>query len=280
MFQAAAAGRWACRSAPAGARHRQQLLQQQARPRSDEGFVERFRRHAEAGVARGARVAAGLAAPVPPVDRQWGWAVENTPGSDCVVVRRRDEAENVEVHVKAELKVQDLTRHGGTCAEVFPLTLLVTTETGCLRFDCVSADCTLRILTSQAFPLQTPETPDPVEMLQLQAAFGLDADSEARRGEVYHLPSWDNLPDDLLAAFQRFLAELGVTPEFLEYVAMLLQHKECVEYPAWWAKISAFLDADAQDPHREADKLLPAGSLPQIEQDSRPAGGVSEAKPG
>ena len=197
-----------------------------------------------------ARYARRCTQPAPPVGEAWGWRVSNTPGSDFVTISRSESG--VDVTVLPSLSFRDDTAHGGQCAEVFDLAVVVTTRRGAVRFECISADCTLRVVTASTFP--APRSPEEdVSDTALSDAFVSTPAAEQRRHRTYHVPDWDDQSDAVLTGFQRTLETLGVTSDFLDFAASLLQYKEAAESAAWWAKLNGSLT----DPTPQSDPQLP-----------------------
>ena len=192
-------------------------------------YIEEFKKVAEKGLSVSSISAKGMTAPIAPIDGDWGWKIGNSPGSNYVTLQRRDEIENIDVNVMADLSFDDLTMHGGQCGELFYFVVILTTDNGSIRFRCLSSECTLRVISSQVFTSDITE------------AFAVVPTNEDIINK-YSVPSWDDQDSELVQSFQDLLDECGINDSFLNFLAELLQYKELVEYPSWWASISAFID--------------------------------------
>eukprot|EP01063_Lacrimia_lanifica_P003937 TRINITY_DN12183_c0_g1_i1.p2 TRINITY_DN12183_c0_g1~~TRINITY_DN12183_c0_g1_i1.p2 ORF type:complete len:227 (+),score=63.61 TRINITY_DN12183_c0_g1_i1:70-750(+) len=194
-------------------------------------YVNAFRDLAAESLGGAMSVSAQAIPPAPPTDRAWGWTAENTPGTNYVTLYRTEDG--VDVSVLAPLSFSDPSLHGGLCAEVYTVTVVVTTDKGSLRFECLATEGSLRVRTCSVF------RGDPAETVPLASDLGTPAD--LHRDTVYHVPDWEDQSDAVLVGFQNYLEALGVNDALLDYVAELLQHKETMEYPAWWARVSSFV---------------------------------------
>ena len=165
------------------------------------------------------------ARPLPPLERPWGWNVQNTPGTNYLGLQRSQA--DVEVHVVVPLGVKDHTLQGGSCAEVFEFSTIVCTERGAVRYECMSTECMLRVVTVRSFagafaPQAFSALPSP----------SLDA--------AYHIPDFEDQSDPVLRAHHALLSGLGITSSFLDYLASLIQYKDCAETTSWYARLATF----------------------------------------